>query len=522
MKRVFYLLLAAFLLAVALVGCFARTLPEGKNDSSQEGTSGPPSNGPGKEPFVTWDKNVVIPFVFSSREPQGLVDTYYLGLWDLKEGKVSLGEKPLFSIRGTYRMCWDGGDRFGFLPVVPDKFSLITTDPRVRADVIKNVKMAPCSPLIACPSDGGTFLVYEDENKNLVLDIRDHPLSGKVILETELAPYTVLFRGVSVQASADEVRVYCETSRPETREVDGRLVEDTVHGILEVRYVGPTAMKPQIWRTIHPDIGVTEAGAGAVFTQCGKSLLIGNGMASTRALDLLTGKMEPFTAVWEELKKADPNYTQSAPGDLDPAPDLTFTYAGYVVSSSSYTLVGKGGSHVHHCVALKDGQIVGRLWFDGKNLRVFRGVDNTFEVNLPGGSGGVIRFPVEMQEVESFSDAWAKSFGPKEFDAIWMSARYPDLFNEVLRCDGWTAEEMSVVLTKRFEKEPSNFVRALGSASPKEAKLVGQLLAYNASRDLDAFRKKVESLKEQFSGENEKQAADVILEQIDNFRKLGR
>lgn len=110
-------------------------------------------------------------------------------------------------------------------------------------------------------------------------------------LATELAPGTKLLRGVSVEAAPGEVRVYCETARSGTREVSGSRVDDTVCGILEVTYAGTAAAKPQRWRTVNPDIGITEAGASANFTQHGSTLLIGKGLASPARGRLESGQL---------------------------------------------------------------------------------------------------------------------------------------------------------------------------------------------------------------------------------------
>lgn len=42
------------------------------------------------------------------------------------------------------RKCWDGGDWFGFLPLILKDLSVTDVDPRTRVDVIQDVEMAIC------------------------------------------------------------------------------------------------------------------------------------------------------------------------------------------------------------------------------------------------------------------------------------------------------------------------------------------------------------------------------------------
>ncbi|HHY35068.1 MAG TPA: hypothetical protein GX510_05475 [Firmicutes bacterium] len=499
------LLLAFLILAPVLTSCRGEEPAVGGGGTAAEA---------GREPFVTWDRTTTIPFLLLNDTLYS--DTYYLGLWDLEAARVSLETSPLFSVneQSGYDIYWDGGDRFGFLPRYPGSFSVTGVDPRVRVDVFRE----PAS-LIVCPSDGGTFIVCLEEGNRIVLDIRDHPLAGKAVLSTDLAPGTKLAQVIGLEAGDEKVRVYCVTLRTEPHESNGESSYEYVHGILEATYAGTDSPVPQRWRMVHPDIEVTYAGAGPSFTPYGQTLFI-HERCGTRALDLVTGKIEPFTAGLEELKGVDPNYTQAASPDIEIWGENSYTCAGCLVLRSLYLWPEHG--IVEHFIAFKDGKVVGRLRVVDGRFEVFKGDDKTFEAVFPRPLTG-IRFPVDMQRTElpegSVSEAAGKTFGPDEFNAIWMHARYPDLFNEALRCDGWKSEQMGLVLMRRFEEGPLDFLRALGGAYPKEVERVGDLLAYNASYgDLNAFRERIESLRQQLSKEEELHAVDIILDRIDKFK----
>ena len=89
------------------------------------------------EPFVTWDGESTIPFIYS------VDNTFFLGVWDVEHGKVSFDESPPFSLDGqSSQLSWDGGDRFAFAGTEVTK-----RDPRVR---IENLD-APASSSWAGP-----------------------------------------------------------------------------------------------------------------------------------------------------------------------------------------------------------------------------------------------------------------------------------------------------------------------------------------------------------------------------------
>lgn len=183
---------------------------------------------------------------------------------------------------------------------------------------------------------------------------------------------------------------------------------------------------------------------------------------------------------------------------------------------------GPGRGHVDHFVAMKNGKVAGRLEAGGGYLEAFKDNVETFEVTFPHDFYEV-RFPTEMQKTElKDPPAVPNAFSPEAFYAIWMDARYPELFNETLRCDGWKSESMAFVLMTRFDQDPLGFLRALSRAYTKEVERVGDLLVYYADyQDLDAFRQRIESLRKETSDQGELRTLDVILQSIEEFKRGG-
>lgn len=137
-------------------------------------------------------------------------------------------------------------------------------------------------------------------------------------------------------------------------------------------------------------------------------------------------------------------------------------YGSHLVLRFSYLQPDAGWTT--RFVAVEDGEVIGRLVQEGSRLLAFKGELRTFEGYLPDGIC-YIRFPAETQPPQpQGASAEVKTFGPYEFEAIWMHADYPDLFDETLRCDGWRSESMAHVLLTRFRENPVGFLTVLARA----------------------------------------------------------
>ena len=445
------------------------------------------------QPFVTWQPSTTIPFLLVSDTP----DSYecYLGLWHITSGEVSLESKPLFSVSGSCpTLYWDGGHGFGIAAENSrDKLSVTCTDPRVWAEVVSESDLEGA---FAFTSEGRTFFAGLQHNYIVLVRLHDYR-SGEHTLTPflpSLPPGTTLAQVIGFRTDGTGIQVYCVTSRPGCREIEGRRVHEDIYGVLELTY---SPGSPGRWRMVNPDVGVSYAGQRPSFTLYGDSLVICD-RDFTRTLDLTTGKIEPFTAASEELIRIDPSRARSGSADTGGPVVSGGTYGEYLVLAFSYPEPATG--RARHFIAFKNGDVVGQLVHEGNRLLAFKGEDKTFEASLPYETC-YLHFPADVQRFPPPDQpAAGKTFGPDEFYAIWMCADYPDLFNESLRCDGWKSESIAYVLMTRFRESPVDFLVALSRAYPGEIEKVGDYLAYNAGYgDLDTFRAKLESLRDEVS-----------------------
>lgn len=481
-----------FSLVVALTSC--------------AGTSGKRAVTP-ERPFVTWDPATTIPFLLVRDTPES--DEYYLGLWHTGSGNVSLENKPLFSIHGRYRdVYWDGGHGFFIVGGEPwDKLSVSDVDPRVWTEVVSRSGIVDGFEFT---STGKTFTAFFQNDYVLLLTIHDYRNQRHISAGFfPNLPPGGKFAGVAgFRADDGCVHVYCVTSRPGFREADSRRVHEDVHGIVELTY---SPGLPARWRMVNPDAGLSCAGGSPLFFLYGDRLVIcdSNG---TRTVDLVTGMMQPLAAATGESGRVVLDYPQPALPDSGGPALKGGVYGRHLVLPFSYLRPDVG--ETTHFVAFKDGEVVGRLVQEGSRLLAFRGEVRTFEGWLPHGTCH-IRFPTEMQPPQpQGASVEEETFGPDEFEAIWMHADYPDLFNETLRCDGWRSESMAHVLLTRFRENPLGFLTALAGAYPEEIEKVADHLAYGAGYgDLDEFRNNLESLRQELSKVREPAVALPHLEE---------
>ncbi len=526
------------LVCVSLAGCAEVLAPENGAPVSPQTTGpavSPTTSYPPPDlskPFVTWDGKTAVPFIYSVRADSPSSDTaataataaaaaaeaatsVFLGLWDLEKGTVSFIASPLFSLDGHIsRASWDGGDRFAFAG------SKVTPlDPRIRienVDVSASDSWAGPGYRLAAPSDSDAlFIAYMDGDNKPVLDIRNHPLAGRIVMDLpELAPGTSVLGPVAIETGQDEVRVYFETSRKD-RDVDSGALT-YVQGVLRGRYYPAATARPVQWRIVNPEVPAFVAGGGTTFRQFRGEIVMSTQGRRPEVLDLVTGAVSAPPEFDEELKKADPDFVN---GD---GADICYGYGEYRIVNVNY-LRGATAEQVGHVFAFASDGLVGRIEFTDDQVSVFKDGAKTFETARPQSGGGVFRFP---QDVEPLSkpEPGTKTFGPREYDAVWRTARYADLFNETLRTDGWLTEQAAIVLMDRFSADPTGFVRSLAVAPDKEVERVGDCLAYNADyRDLNSCRKQVEGLKKGFPPGKELDVLDNLLERITQFEiRMGR
>jgi hypothetical protein len=472
---------------------------------------------------VTWDGKTTVPFIYSVSEDSPSSDTtaseavaiFFLGLWDLEKGTISFVESPLYSLGGpTNRVYWDGGDRFAFAGG-----TVTQLDPRIRienVDVHAVDSWAGPGYLLAAPSGSDAlFIAHMGSDNKPVLDIRNHPLAGRIVMDLpELAPNTSVLGPVAIEAGQDEVRVYFETSRKDEDVDSGSLTY--VQGIIQARYYPAATARPILWRVVSPEVPAFVAGGGTRFSQFPGEIVMSTQGRRPEVLDLVTGAISAPPEFEEELEKADPSFVN---GD---GADLCYGYGGYRIANVNYFLEA-GAKQFSHIFAFNGARLVGRIECVNDRVSVFKDGVKTFETVRPLSDGGVFRFP---QDVEPLSDPGSVSGTARyeEYNAIWSAARYADLFNEPLHTDGGLSEEIAIVLMERFTADPTGFVRALAVAPVKEVERVGDFLAYNADYgDLNAYRKQVEDLKRDFPSGKELDVLDKLLDRITQFEiRMGR
>lgn len=507
------------LVCVSLAGC-AKVLPPGSDTPASPQATGPAASYPPPDlskPFVTWEGKVTVPFIYSvdggspssSTTGTEAATVFFLGLWDLEKGTVSFIESPLLSLGGpTNRVYWDGGDRFAFAGG-----TVTQLDPRIRienVDVHAVDSWAGPGYLLAAPSGSDAlFIAHMGSDNKPVLDIRNHPLAGRIVMDLpELAPETSVLGPVAIEAGQNEVRVYFETSRMDKDADSGAVTY--VQGILQARYYPAATARPVQWRIVNPEVPAFVAGGGTRFSQFRGEIVMSTQGRRPEVLDLVTGAISAPPEFEEELEKADPAFVN---GD---GADLCYGYGEYRIVNVNY-FRNAAAEQVSHIFAFSGDMLVGRVECVNDRISVFKDGVKTFETTRPVSGSGVFQFPHDV-EPPSDSEPGGKTYGPSAFDAIWKTARYADLFNETLRTDGWMAEQAAVVLMERFNADPTGFVRALAAASPKEVENVGHLLAYNADyKDMDAYRQQVMDLKKDFPSGKELDVLDKLLDRITQF-----
>lgn len=463
------------------------------------------------EPFCTWNQETVIPFVYYVNKEARMA------LWDLEKGTVSFHDKSLFSVDGVSRsFAWDGGDRFVF-----GNAGVKRLDERIRVecvDVRSDLTWQSPGYVIAAPSGNGSlFLVYRDTENRLMLEIKDHPLAGKLVMDPpELAAGTRIDLPVGIEVTNDEIAVYFTTSRyQENRDPKE---PDHVFGLLQVRYYPAATMRPFQWRVINPDIPVAFAGSGPWFWQSPNEIVITSRVRNPQVVNLTTGVVGEVSEFTEGLRQA------SSGGAVVEFPAQCFGYRDLRILEA--TCVGRDGdTAADHVLAFRGAEVIGRIEFASGNFNVYKGGLRVSGGACPAGLRGPLYFPQSVEQIRP-NPVGADHFMAKEqaYDTMWRKARFADLFNEPSRTDGAVTDQISIILMARFVADPSGFVKALSLASAKDTDLVGDLLAYNADyKDLNAYRAKMEALKKEFPSGKELVVLDRLLDRLTQFEiRMGR
>lgn len=497
-------IVALICVTALLSGCSPVLSPSGGGPSDSSPGASPIASAPGPAgSFVTWNPKTTIPFAYFAE------NVAYMGLWDLEEGTLAYPESPLFSVDGmTTSFSWDGGDRFAF-----GYSGVEQLDSRIRIECIDLRalgSMAGSSHSMAAPSGSASlFVLCMDSEKRPVLDIRNHPLAGKIVMDPpELAPGTSLERPLGIEVGDTEVLAYFTTWRLDKDLASGE-GRSPVYGLIQVRYHPEATARPLKWRVINPEIPAVIAGSGPRFWQSSNAMIITSQARYPQAINLTTGLVSETTELVEGLREADPDYTNAD------VPACCYRYGDHRIWNAVYSR--EDDTAVSHVLAFRGPELVGRIEFIGDRFTVYKDGLETSHGICPESPHGPLRFPQSVEQAYPDPVGGAEHF--RGYDAIWREARYADLFNETLRTDGATAEQIAVILMARFTADPAGFVQVLSATPDKEVERVGDSLAYNADYgDLGEYRKRVEDLKKDFPSGKELDVLDKLLDRITQYK----
>jgi len=372
--------------------------------------------------------------------------------------------------------------------------------PGIRVDKVLSDTSLGCGwadKLVAPSGSNAVFAVYEQDDVP-VLEIRNHPMAGKISLEPpELAPGTSILRTVGIEIGDTHVNVYFETYRYEPG--------GSVLGLIVASYVPASPVQNIRWQILHPQVPSFIAGSGTVYSHVTDGMILSSPGRETVILDLNDHVVGSLPGLSEALLEND---MSGRAGDIG---DTWWQYLDYRIGIVQRPRQSSE-DEVARIFCLKDGLLVSRIEFTKSGLQVYKNDQLTCEVACPS---PWLAFPRSVLPPTTYGHPHGETY-----TAMWLGARYADLFAEPLFTDGWMSEQISVVLMERFGADPVGFVRALVLATTKQAEMVGDFLAYNADYgDLAAFREKVESLKEELTAEDDVRAVDGLLERIDLYRE---
>ncbi|MGE5580241.1 MAG: hypothetical protein ACM3WU_09385 [Bacillota bacterium] len=473
--------------------------PSGATEPAKPAESADPVK-PAK-PFGGWDSSTTIPFLcYATDKSNPANELCYLGLWDIEKGTVSFQDDPLFSVaRHRGFPSWDGQNRFAF-----DHEDVTQLHPGIRVEKVRSdgvLGSTWASILIAPSGSNAIFAVYEQDGVP-VLEIRNHPMAGKIPMELpELAPGTRVRRAVGIEIDDSQVNVYFETHRPEP---DG-----SVLGLVVASYLPASPNKTVMWRILHPQVPSFIAGSGTAYSHVRDGMILSSPGRETVIFDLNSRKVGPLPGLSEALLEDDMSVRAV---DI---PDSWWEYRDYRIGIVQRCRQSSE-DEVDRIYCFKDGILVGRIEFGGNGLMVYKDDQLTCEAARPG---PWLDFPRSVLPPVKHGHVHGPG-GSETYTAMWLNARYADLFAEPLFTDGWLSEQISVILMDRFKADRIGFVRALALATTKQAEMVGDCLAYIAHYgDVAAFRDEVESLKEALTDEGETGVVDALLKRIDLSRE---
>lgn len=376
-----YLLIALILATMLMAACSQAGLaPAGAKDNPPPPSGSAPSGSSpdSSTPFITWDQETTVPFLCYAIDRAAGEDRAFLGLWDLSAGKVSFSDKPLFQTdQWTGYGEWDGGNRFLFRS---DKVTNV--DPRISVESFR----VPYSKewwtdgLIAAPSDSdAVFAVYCGEGGKPVLDIRNHPLEGKITLDLPiLPPETRIARPVGIEVSDARVNVYFETSRLDVDPQSGE--RDLVQGVVRATYDPAVSLHPVQWRVVNPEVPSFVAGSGTSYAQIDDGLVLSREYHTSEFLDVASGIVSDVPGFVEAIKEADPGF------DEPYVEDRCYGYKDLRFVITHYERAAEGW--VTQVLAFRGETALGRIECVDSSITVFKGTEKTQETVRPWKNAG--------------------------------------------------------------------------------------------------------------------------------------
>lgn len=234
--------------------------------------------------FVSWETASAVPFLVAT-EDSSLQETYFLGVWDLDKGKVTIGSDPLFSTPKTCKVFWNGGKEFVHITPQASDTTVILRDKRLS---IHLADLEPSKYLTAAALDDShaIFAAYPHTDRQAVLRIEDRTTEKEIQLNPpDLASSASLLGPVAMDIRCEtRVDIYLEAF---SSDAAGNIVCSLVAASWDGLGVS--------WRVVCPDMGLTEAGPGAVKAKVGGALALSD--HRVRLLDLESGKITSLSSL---------------------------------------------------------------------------------------------------------------------------------------------------------------------------------------------------------------------------------